>query len=330
MVCAQDDSLSILLVTAMYPHAARPGEGSFVQHQVQHLRALGHRVTVVHVRGYRAKWNYLAGAIRVLVATWRTQYDVVHVHYGLTGLCALAKWRTPMVVTLHGSDVLRGWFQPLVSRIVSRIADATIVVSPEICSRYPGVLIPCGVDLNTFQRTDRTRARRELGLRLGGRLVLFPFDPGRGVKRFDLARGAVERLRASGMDVTLLPVWKVANEQMPLYYSAADVMVLCSESEGSPTSVKEALACDLCVVSTDVGDVRSLVNGVSGTEICEPTEGALAAGLQRALARTVRFEGRPAAVRFDQRRTAESVVNVYRTILRGTHRFTTSNNYTYE
>jgi len=54
----------------------------------------------------------------------------------------------------------------------------------------------------------------------------------------------------------LLTVSKVYYTEMPWYYSAADAMILCSDSEGSPTSVKEALACNLPVVSTDVGDVR--------------------------------------------------------------------------
>ena len=170
-------SLSILFVTAMYPHVEQPGSGAFVMHQVEHLRSLGHQVDIVHVRGYQSRWNYLRGTLSVLRATWRTRYDVVHVHYGLTGVCALLRWRTPMVVTLHGSDVLQGTLQPLVSRTIASIADATIVVSPEIARRCPGTVIPCGVDLEKFRRTDRARARQELGLTFSGKIVLFPFDP---------------------------------------------------------------------------------------------------------------------------------------------------------
>lgn len=313
----------------MYPHAEQPGSGAFVMHQVEYLRSLGHHVDVVHVRGYQSRWNYLWGTISVLRATWRTRYDVVHVHYGLTGLCALLRWRTPMVVTLHGSDVLQGTLQPLVSRIVASIANATIVVSPEIARRCPGIVIPCGVDLERFKRTDRRSARRELSLPVGGKIVLFPFDPARRVKRFDLASGAVEMLRARGLDISILPVWAVPNERMPLYYSAADVMVLCSDSEGSPTSIKEALACDLPVVSTDVGDVRSMITGIDGTELCEQNVVAVAAGLQWTLERngTIAFDGRCAMTRFDQTRTAQALVDVYRTVVRETGSLSASTNY---
>ena len=317
-----DTSLSILFVTAMYPHAERPGDGAFVMHQAHHLRSLGHRVTVVHVRGYQSRWNYVRGAFRVFFATWRSQYDVVHVHYGLTGICALFRWRTPMVVTLHGSDVLQGALEPLVSRVVSNLADATIVVSPELAARCAGTIIPCGVDLETFRPIDRARARQELGLLGNGQLVLFPFNPERRVKRYDLAEGAVQMLRARGLDVGMLSVWTVTNERMPLYYSAANVMVLCSDTEGSPTSVKEALACDLPVVSTDVGDLRSMFVGIDGVEICEQNVEALAAGLERALRRSeqIVFNGRSAMSRFDQPRTAQALVDVYRTVVRGAPR----------
>jgi len=224
-----------------------------------------------------------------------------------------------MVVTLHGSDLLQGTFEPLVSRIVSSLADATIVVSHELAARCPGTVIPCGVDLQAFRPIDRARARQELGLPESGQLVLFPFNPERRVKRYDLAEGAVQMLRARRLDVGILPVWTVANERMPLYYSAANVMVLCSDTEGSPTSVKEALACDLPVVSTDVGDLRSMVAGIDGVEICEQNVESLAAGLERALWRSeqIAFDGRSAMSRFDQTRTAQALVDVYRTVVRG-------------
>jgi teichuronic acid biosynthesis glycosyltransferase TuaC len=322
-------SLSILFVTAMYPHAEQPGSGAFVMHQAEYLRALGHQVNVLHVRGYQSRWNYLKGALSVLRATWRTHYDVVHVHYGLTGVCALIRWRTPMVVTLHGSDVLQGRLQPLLSRAVSRIADATIVVSPEIATRCPGTVIPCGVDLQKFAPSDRARARQELGLPLTGKLVLFPFDPERRVKRYDLADRAVQMLRTRGLNVSILPVWTVTNERMPLYYSAADVMVLCSDTEGSPTSVKEALACNLPVVATAVGDVRSMMASIDGTEICEQNVTSLAAGLERALKRNegTAFDGRSAMTRFDQGKTVQALVEVYSGIVQDTTRLTASRNY---
>ena len=306
----------------MYPHPELPGNGAFVMHQVEQLRALRHQVDIVHVRGYQSRLNYLRGAAEVLRSTWSGRYDVVHVHYGLTGICALIRWRTPLVVTLHGSDILQGRLQPMLSKLVSAMADSTIVVSPDIASRCRGTLIPCGVDLERFRPADRMRSRLALGLPTTGKYVLFPFDPRRRLKRYDIAEAAVALLRERGMDVSLLPVWSVANEQMPLYYSAADAMVLCSDTEGSPTSVKEALACNLPVVSTDVGDVRTILRGIDGTEICEQTATSVAAALGRSLERSggVPFDGRSAMSRYDQWATVQAVIRVYQGVIRRARR----------
>jgi glycosyltransferase involved in cell wall biosynthesis len=115
------------------------------------------------------------------------------------------------------------------------------------------------------------------------------------------------------MKAELLAVWNVPNTQMPLYYSAADVMILCSDSEGSPTSVKEALACNLPIVSTDVGDVRTILQGIDGVEVCAQDAASLAEGLARVLKRNgaVPFRGRFAMDRYDQSKTGQALIRVY-------------------
>jgi glycosyltransferase involved in cell wall biosynthesis len=223
-----------------------------------------------------------------------------------------------MIVTLHGSDVLQGRFQRSVSKLVSALADSTIVVSSAIAARCPGTLIPCGVDLERFHPLDRATARLQLGLTAAGNYILFPFNPERRLKRHDIAAEAVALLKKEGLNVSLVSVWSVPNEQMPLYYSAMDAMVLCSDTEGSPTSVKEALACNLPVVSTDVGDVRSLLRGIDGTEICEQRASSIAAGLRRVLDRTAGavFDGRSAMSRYDQAATVDALLDVYNGVVR--------------
>lgn len=306
--------LKILVVTAMYPHPGQEGSGAFVMQQVEQLRAFGHQVDVLHFPGYRSKLEYVRAAREVRLRTRRERYDVVHAHYGVTGIAAVFRHRTPLVVTLHGSDALLGRLEPMISRWVCRFANATIVVSRKIAARIPGEIIPCGVDLNRFEPKGRAAARGRLGLAPGKRYVLFPFNPARRVKRFDLAAAAVERLATGGRDVELLTVSKVPNADMPWYYSAADAMILCSDSEGSPTAVKEALACNTPVVSTDVGDVTEILEGIDGCGICAQSAGALAEGLERVLDPPpgLVFEGRQAMRRYGQEEIVGKIVQVYR------------------
>lgn len=304
-------SLKVLFVTNMYPSSGNPGAGTFVCQQAHYLRKAGHLVDILHIQGKHSRLKYFTSCVEVFVRTRRLSYDVVHAHYGLSGFPALFRYKTPMVVTLHGSDALIGNVQPVISRVVCRLADAVIVVSRGICARIPGEVIPCGVDLEVFRPRDRTEARIRLGLPVKGNIVLFPFDPSRKIKRYELARSAVAAL--GDPNTQILTVAGKPNEEMPWYYSAADAMILCSESEGSPTSVKEALACNLPVVSTNVGDVREIVEGIVGCEICEDNAESLAQGLKRVMNRRAYepFEGCLSMSRYDQKRAVAAIVEVY-------------------
>jgi glycosyltransferase involved in cell wall biosynthesis len=309
--------VKILFVANLYPSPERPGHGAFVAHQAEHLRQFGHIVDVVNIHGFQSKLNYVKGTLEVFEKTTRTAYDVVHAHYGYSAFPAWFRRHAPLVVTLHGSDVLASSFQWFCSWGITRFADAVIVVSEEMRKRIPGIVIPCGVDLNVFRPYDRNEARARLGWPRDKNVILFPFDPARLLKRYDLAKAAVEQMAQKGVDTELMTVVGVANHEMPWYYSAADVMLLCSDHEGSPTSVKEALACNIPVVATDVGDVREILYEIAGTQICRQEVGDIACKLLGALdlSRRGKFEGRLAMARYDQALTVEKIIGVYTAVL---------------
>jgi glycosyltransferase involved in cell wall biosynthesis len=222
----------------MYPTPERPSWGAFIKQQAEQLCQFGHTVDVINILGFQSKLNYLKGTLEVLCKTRRRAYDVVHAHYGFSAFPAWFRLQAPLVITLHGSDILGRSFESLCSRGISRFADAIIVVSEEMRRRIPGIVIPCGVDLNVFKPYDRDEARARLGWPKDKYLILFPFEPARLVKRYDLAKAAVEQVVQDGVDAELITVFSVENHEMPWYYSAADAMLLCSDREGSPTSIK--------------------------------------------------------------------------------------------
>jgi glycosyltransferase involved in cell wall biosynthesis len=74
-------------------------------------------------------------------------------------------------------------------------------------------------------------------------------------------------------------------DDVPSLLSEADVLVLTSNSEGSPNVVLESLALGTPVVSTDVGDVsRMVVHGKTGFVVESGESPELAAAVRRALA----------------------------------------------
>ncbi|MDI7278047.1 MAG: glycosyltransferase [Anaerolineae bacterium] len=311
--------LRVLVFTHMYPVPEHPENGVFVQQQVASLRREGVLVDVLHVDVKRSKWLYPLSVGPFLRRVLGHRYDLVHAHYVFAGVVARMQLRYPVVLTHHGDETFSGWQAPL-CWIVSRLVSRTIVVSEQMRKAIglkSAAVVPCGVDLHRFRPIPQERARARLRLPRRKGLVLFAGDISKRLKRFDLAQEAVSRLRSSGHDVELVVAYKQPYALVPLYMNACDVLVLPSEREGSPQVVKEALACNLPVVCTDVGDVAEMLAGVRGCHICRRDADDIAAKVALVLERRERTDGRLAARRYDLRSIARRVIRVYDEVLRG-------------
>ena len=100
--------------------------------------------------------------------------------------------------------------------------------------------------------------------------------------------------------------------------NAANVLVLTSTHEGSPNVVKEALACNLPIVSTDVGDVRERVAGLDNCVVCEDDRPeTVAAALEQALDSGEFVNGRDAVLDCDETLLTQHVIRIYQNTLAG-------------
>ncbi|WP_049923629.1 glycosyltransferase [Halopiger djelfimassiliensis] len=238
-------------------------------------------------------------------------YDLIHAHYGLTGPMALAQVRKPVVLSLWGSDVY-GPVEPI-SRACVPLCDEVVVMSErmrETIGRDCAV-IPDGVDLEKFRPEPRDRARERVGWDDDALHVLFPYHPDREVKNYPRARRVVNAVNGLlDRPVRLRTVYDVDHDAVPDYMNAADALLLTSHSEGSPNSVKEALACNLPVVAVDVGDVRERLAGVEPSRV-GTTDEELIDGLRAVLERGDRSNGRDAAAEVSVDRTAARLLEVY-------------------
>jgi glycosyltransferase involved in cell wall biosynthesis len=158
----------------------------------------------------------------------------------------------------------------------------------------------------------KDEARRQLGLPLSKRLVLFVGNPAEARKRHGLAREIVSRLDKS-LDAELVVAWRVAHEQIPIYMNACDALLFVSMYEGSPNVVKEALACNLPIVSVVVGDVAERLKGVAGCTVCADDDpGTMAAALEAVLRTNKRTDGRNAVSELDESLLAQRTIQIYR------------------
>jgi teichuronic acid biosynthesis glycosyltransferase TuaC len=145
--------------------------------------------------------------------------------------------------------------------------------------------------------------------------VLFVGRPEQARKRYDLARAAVDLLNER-MPARLVVAWQIQHAQVPVYMNACDALIFTSMQEGSPNVVKEALACNLPVVSVKVGDVPERLDGIEGCELCSDDQATtLAAALERVLLRGGRIDGQSAVRHLDEALLTEQVLHVYRSVL---------------
>ncbi len=293
-------SLSILAVTNMYPTHTHPTLGVFVEQQVKGLRDVGLKVDVHYVdrmtRGMVAYWRMRKP---LSAAVGATTPDLVHVMYGGVMADRVTRWNScrPTIVTFHGSDLWgenfsgrwRRWISHYGVRCSRRAAGAAqgvVLVASRLKPALPAGLdaskvrvIPCGIDLDRFQPMDKRACQHQLGWAERVFHVLFASNNGDPVKRPWLASAAVEALNRSGGCTKLHFMHGIANAAVPIWMNASDALLVTSAQEGSPTVVKEALACGLPVVSVDVGDVAERIEGLVGCHLAAAEPADLAAKL---------------------------------------------------
>src|SRR5262249_36868175 len=115
---------------------------------------------------------------------------------------------------------------------------------------------------------------------------------GNPVKRPGLARDAVEATKRLGINAEIHQLSGVAHNEVPVWLNASDIVLLTSLHEGSPNIIKESLACNVPVVSVDVGDVRERIQGIEGCYLALPEPGDLATKLSLVYAGPRRVPGR--------------------------------------
>ncbi len=302
----------MLVVTNMYPDAANPDFGTFVQEQVQGLTERGIDVEVLVVGGKRRKLSYLDGARCFGQRIRQRPYDLVHAHYVFSGIVARLQHRHPLVVSFHGAAEMVGWVG-LLCKALAPLADAVTVTSEEHKAQLgyaPAHVVPCGVDLDMFRPMPQKDCRDLLGLSHQGKLVLF-VGILRPEKRLDVINAAVDLLRRDGFDVQLVVATGLAHERIPLYMNACDALALASDYEGSPVVIKEAMACNLPIVSVDIGDVAQVIGDTEGCYLCKRDPTDMAEKLSLALKRGQRTSGRRIAERLSLAGTLDGVLAIY-------------------
>jgi glycosyltransferase involved in cell wall biosynthesis len=295
------------------------------------LAAEGISVQVLVVDGRASRWAYLRTALRMLGLHGRRQhYDLIHAHTGHCGVLARLQTRHPVLVSYVGYDLygdpradggitFKSRLEAVIFRRLAQVVEATITKSAAMEDLLPAgarprnVILPNGVDRESFRPIPRADARRALGWPEDELTILWAGHSHIPRKRLDLAEEVLRRVREELRGARLRICSGFAPADVPVWMNAADVLLFTSMAEGSPNVVKEAMACDLPIVSVDVGDTREVIEGTAHcTVVREPDPRALAAAVAEVLAQApVRSDGRARSAHLGLEQIARRLVGVY-------------------
>jgi len=322
--------MKVLIATSIYPTKENPARGTFVRTQVEYLKRAGVEVELLLLEGRSRKLMYPKAMLELRRRLANNSIDLVHAHYSYVGIVARTQWKVPVVVSYCGDDLLGTVNQQgkatllsrlavLLGRLLSKKADGVIVKSRGMANTLGRVdvhVIPNEIDLELFKPMDKSQARAILGLDPQKKYLLFAANPDIPVKRFPLAKAIAGEMSRQNPAIELLVVYKEPQARLPLFMTASDALVFTSYQEGSPNVVKQAMACNLPIVSTDVGDVREIIGNTEGCYICNPDVGEFSRRLAEILHDHKRSNGREQVQHLSGPAVAQQIIRVYEQILR--------------
>jgi len=291
---------------------------AFINEQIKEIRKRGVDVDLFFIVGKGIK-GYLRNLKPLKLKIINGDYDLIHAHFGLSGLLATMQRIKPVVVTFHGSDI-NVFKTNLFSSVTCLLSKWRIFVSSKLHEkifirprdRYS--IIPCGVDFEVFYPIDKKKARNILGLNSHDKYIIFVSTFSNKIKNYPLAKRAIELIG----NVTLLELKDRSRYEVNLLLNAVDLLLMTSHSEGSPQVIKEAMACNCPVVSTDVGDVRKLVEDTAGCFIAAFDPLDISKKIRMALDYQNRTNGREKISHLNNSIIANKIIKVYdRVISRG-------------
>ena len=317
--------MRILLITNMFPHEGSSYYGIFVKEQMESVMRYHPDIEydVVYIDGKSSKLNYLSTIPKLIKLTNSGRYDLVHIHYGLSGLFSLFmhKIKTPIVVTLHGGDIQIAQnkkVQVWISKHVLRKAKYAFTLNEDmknLVKKYCAntALCPCSVNTELFNDTCDHSSNKSI------KRIVFPNDRKRVVKNFPLFEQVLAILKERyGINTEFTEIKGMSREEVCKLLNNSDLLLMTSISEGSPQVVKEAMACNLPVVTTPVGDVKYLLKDVdncivSDTHDANELAECAAQILKRGIVRT---NGREQIFRLglDDKSIADKIYNIYKTL----------------
>jgi glycosyltransferase involved in cell wall biosynthesis len=268
--------------------------------------------------------------MRKHVSTLASGFDVVHAQYG--SACAFvtsAVIDQPTVLTIRGNDWelhkstvgfhylhtrLARWMTCKSLSSFSAVISVSKRMQKSISEYDPSVrymVLPDPIDLDQWPLNHScTNGRREKRVLYTSQRLADP------IKGYDLCKQVIELAKNQLDDVVLCTANDIPYSKMPDFVSSCDAILCTSESEGWPNSIKEALACNLPFVSTDVSDLAEIASKEPSCRICRPDAEEMARNLCEVLQMKRPDNLRQYVEPMDIKSSSEKLLAFYETLVR--------------
>jgi len=318
-----------LHVVSSWPTRLKPSVKPFITSQIDSLRNAGVLVDVMNLHATGNTFNYLLGIFRIINKVRREHYDLIHAHYSYCGWSAIFQKKLPVVVSLMGSDLYgisngrggqtpAGLFNICSTKQLVRLVNAVIVKSArmrKLVSSERVFVIPNGVDFSRFKPVPNKKGDR--CARLTEKTILFLGNPNLRRKNLSLAQNAMDVVRKRYPAARLISAFGVSQDKVVELMNSASLLLLTSSQEGSPNVIKEAMACNLPIVSTDVGDVKEVIGCTEGCYLASFAPEDVAEKIGKVLDFGGRTNGRNKIKYLEINTIAKRIILAYQDVLNG-------------
>lgn len=256
----------------------------FVEEQGKELVKQGVEVDYFLIKGGPLSYLSNVKSLKKKINAFRP--DLVHAHYGLSGVTAALQNLVPVVMTFHNGETLTRWVNFL-SSLLSLRAKYVIYVAQHIYDKVyfkkkdKYTIMPCGVILDEIEFVEYHRARELLNLDEDKKYILFGGAFANLRKNYPLLKESLQYCKYKNIEV--LEMRGLNRKQVSMLMCACDVFCLPSKSEGSPQALKEAMSCNTPIVATDIADIKHLMGGLDGHYLCEFDAENLAQQINKAI-----------------------------------------------
>ncbi len=300
---------------------SKAGISPIIKNQGESLRREGVDIEYYTIKG-KGIIGYLTNINKLRKFVIDKEFELIHAHYSLSALVVILSFlRLPIVVSYMGSDVLGshdingkrtliGKLEVFVTKLVNLFVTNRIVKSKEMSQKFLNShIIPNGVDFESYKEIEKSFSKKKLGLLKNKEFILFPADPKRPEKNFKLFEEAFRLLANTKYEYICFN--DTLNRMTPFFYNASAIVVLTSFHEGSPNVIKEAMACNIPIVSTDVGDVKEIISNTDGCYITNYDPKEIAAKMEMALKYNKKTTGRLNIKHLEDSSIAKKIIDIY-------------------